>query len=459
MLYFLIALFSAIISGKCFKQACGTISIYRPNMMSWIYYYEFVLLTLIGSVLVACKVDNHYMINKLMDDSSRIVGLYAIIYTLVFFPLGMKFANFIFHEKRVDLLFKKYTASPIQYEKKYNDHNVRILLILLSGISVCSVIYVLCVLGDIPFLRFFETSKFLNFTEFRIEASRNFQGNEYIKNLFALSLTPILSYVAYGYKLRDNTFFTKVWFYVMFLFTVLILTYNFEKAPILFYLLGFVFYRVYWKGSISKKMIVVTCLSLFILIVGMYSVLMFETNVDFSILFNYNSGIFGRLLLSQGAGTFLSFDMFPDVHSHIGLSSISEFMSNFLNLEYSERSSRVIMEQVNPNGVKMGVAGVMNSLFIAEAWANFGICGVIVAPLYVGFLIQSLYLFFLKSNKSPFLLALFVSFSIKSSITGGFNDYVYNVNFLFLLLVFLGVYGIAFFIKRTRSTTIKIIDA
>ena len=105
--------------------------------------------------------------------------------------------------------------------------------------------------------------------------------------------------MAYGYKLRDKTLFSRIWFYVMLLFTVLILTYNFEKAPILFYLLGFVFYQVYWKGSISKKMIVISFLGLLVLIVAMYTILMLGNNIDFTVLFNYNSGILGRLLLSQ----------------------------------------------------------------------------------------------------------------------------------------------------------------
>ena len=68
-------------------------------MMSWIYYYEFILLTLIGAVLVVYQVDHHYMINKLTDENSRVIGFYAILYTLVFFPLGMKLANFYFTKK------------------------------------------------------------------------------------------------------------------------------------------------------------------------------------------------------------------------------------------------------------------------------------------------------------------------------------------------------------------------
>lgn len=126
-------------------------------MMSWIYYYEFILLTLIGAVLVVYQVDHHYMINKLTDENSRVIGFYAILYTLVFFPLGMKLANFLFHEKRVDLLFERYTTSPIQYEKKYNDYNIRLLLLLLSGISVFSVIYSPLYVGRYPSAEIFQT--------------------------------------------------------------------------------------------------------------------------------------------------------------------------------------------------------------------------------------------------------------------------------------------------------------
>ena len=112
-MYLFLAIIILLLSGYWFRQAAGTISIYKPNMMSWIYYYEFILLTLIGAVLVVYQVDHHYMINKLTDENSRVIGFYAILYTLVFFPLGMKLANFLFHEKRVDLLFERYTTSII----------------------------------------------------------------------------------------------------------------------------------------------------------------------------------------------------------------------------------------------------------------------------------------------------------------------------------------------------------
>ena len=446
-MYLLVIIIVVILSGYLFKRESGTISIYKPNMMSWIYYYDFILLTVIGAILVVYEIDHHYMIDKLNDGSSRLVGFCAIIYTLIFFPVGMKCANFLFKESNVEVLFKNYTTRPLQLEKKYSDKVVHLLLIFLSTISVISVFYVLYILGEIPFLKFFSSSGTINFVEFRINVSRDFQGNEYVKNLLALTMTPLLSYVAYGYKLRDKTLTSRLWFYVMLLFSLLILTYNFEKSPVLVYILGFMFYKVYYIGKISRKSIMILFGGVLILIIGMYHVLMRGQDLDILALFTYNSGIVGRLLLSQGAGTFLSFDMFPETMNHLGLSSVSAFIADMFGLDYSERSARLIMEQVNPQAVRMGTAGVVNSLFIGEAWANFGLVGVLVAPLYVGFLIQSLYLFFLKSPKTPFLLALFVFFSGRGAITGGINDYFYNINFLFLFFLLLSVYGVTYIIQ------------
>ena len=84
-MYLFLAIIILLLSGYWFRQAAGTISIYKPNMMSWIYYYEFILLTLIGAVLVVYQVDHHYMINKLTDENSRVIGFYAILIPLFFF--------------------------------------------------------------------------------------------------------------------------------------------------------------------------------------------------------------------------------------------------------------------------------------------------------------------------------------------------------------------------------------
>ena len=95
MLYLQIALLAVILSGILFKKASGTISLYRPHMMSVIFYYYFVLQNAIGAVLVINGVDNHYMIDMLQYQSSRSYGYWAILYTMIMFPIGMLLANSI----------------------------------------------------------------------------------------------------------------------------------------------------------------------------------------------------------------------------------------------------------------------------------------------------------------------------------------------------------------------------
>ena len=76
-------------------------SIQRLNMMSWIFYMDFILYSVIGAILVVYKIDHHYVIDKLMFESSRTFGFFAILYAIVFFPVGMLFANFVFNIKDI----------------------------------------------------------------------------------------------------------------------------------------------------------------------------------------------------------------------------------------------------------------------------------------------------------------------------------------------------------------------
>lgn len=135
------------------------------------------------------------------------------------------------------------------------------------------------------------------------------------------------------------------------------------------------------------------------------------------------------------------------------MGNFSHLLSEILNLDYSDRSARLIMEYVNPAGIEEGAAGVVNALFIGEAWANWGIVGILLSPIYVGFIIQTLYLFILSSPKTPFFIALFVFYSFNSSITGGINDYIYNIQTMIMIGVILFVYGGSLILKKMSYET------
>ena len=99
------------------------------------------------------------------------------------------------------------------------------------------------------------------------------------------------------------------------------------------------------------------------------------------------------------------------------------------------------MEYINPVGVANDAAGMVNALFVGEAWAALGICGVLLSPVYVGFVIQTLFQFILHSPKTPFFVGIFVAYSFTSCILGGFFCYIYNVYTIVLIIVVIFVYG------------------
>jgi hypothetical protein len=100
-----------------------------------------------------------------------------------------------------------------------------------------------------------------------------------------------------------------------------------------------------------------------------------------------------------------------------------------------QRSARVIMEYLNPEGVINGTTGVMNSLYIAEAYANFGIVGLLLMPIIAGFTIIYIYnLIIGTSTKTPIKIALFAYFSFNLPLLGGMVGFMWNVGWMVLFL-------------------------
>jgi hypothetical protein len=95
------------------------------------------------------------------------------------------------------------------------------------------------------------------------------------------------------------------------------------------------------------------------------------------------------------------------------------------------------MEYVNPNGIAANTAGVVNSLFVAEAWANFGIFGVIFSPLIVGLYIGLIFQFFLKLSKNSVHIGVlcYLSINLPGMITGGFNEFIYPIPIFIILFI------------------------
>lgn len=446
MIYVVLTLIICIISGYLFKVGCGTISIYKLNMMSVIFYYYLILQCVIGSVLIVNGWESYnWELAAISNPNVRLYGYWAVMYTMIAFPIGMIICNILFKQKNIQKKFQNYCTQPILSERIYNPKIVKYMLILLSIISILSVLYVIIIVREIGLIKMFSESSASELAGFRTEAGRSFSGITFIKNIFALMLCPLMSYIAFGYKIKDNTIFNKIWFYSLFLFSILIVTYNLEKAPIIVYLLGFLFFRIYTGKWLTQRTILILAVCLVFLVSLMYIFIMQTDTEQLAV------AILNRITISSVGGLYLDFDIFPAKHDFLYFSSFSDEIRVLFGTEQNERSARIAMIFANPDAVKSGIAGVINCLFIGEAWANWGIIGLIASPIYVGFVIQMFYTLFLNLNKTPLFLGLFIKYTFASSITGGVNDYLYNSNIIFLFFTVSLILIIAQILKRKNA--------
>lgn len=445
-MYIVLSVIILIISFKLFKRAAGSLSLTKLNMISWVFYYNIIIQSFVGAILVVYKLDHHYFISKMNSDTSRVFGFYAVMYTAIVLPLGMVLCNKVLTGKGKNTFFLQYIKRPLTYQLKYGESAIRFSLSLLSIVSMLSVIYVFISIRSFPLLSaLVGNSSVDELGVIRNEVGREFGGVVFIKNIFALTLMPLVSYIYYIYYRLTRDVRLKLWFIATAIFSFLILTYNLEKSPVLQYFVGFFFIKILLDDKINFRKVLKFGISLLVIVFCIY---LFVLNQPIESLISYNTGFVGRLILGQSAGTYLSFDLFPVYRQHLGFSSISDLVSSLFELDHYERSARMVMEFYNPSRVDLGIAGVVSSLFIAEAWANFGLIGVLLSPLYVGFVTQFINIHLLKRRKTPIYVGLLAYLSYKMPITGGFNDFLYNPS---LILIFFSL----FFIISWSKTIIK----
>ncbi len=459
-MYLLISLVILGISTLLFSRVAGSLAPTRINMIAWIFYFELVAQSFIASVLVINGWDNHYIIGRVQSDA-RFSGWLAVQYTMVAMPLGMLLVVYLGGATSNRALFQRYLNLPIESFLSQRDSFIRLPLYALSAISLLAVLYTFNSLGEVPLWSAIKGGDAVSLAVSRVDASLGFTGNVYVRNLLGITLTPILTYVAFGYFVQTGDLTDRLWFYAMLAASFFMLTYDLSKAPIVIFALGFLVFRVLAQGGVSRLMFYWFGCIAFLMLVASYWLVGKVT--DPAMFFSYNSGIAGRILLSQAAGTYFAFEHFPATHQFLGWTSLSSFISEVAGLPRSDRAARIMMMIFNPSGVEEGSVAVMNSLFIAEAWANFGLVGVLVAPIYVGVFIQLLFQFFLRSKKTPLFLGVFAYLSLRLPVTGGFNDFVYAPGLANIAFLFGSIYLLAVLLKavtrKVRTGRLVVADA
>ncbi|MEC2077866.1 O-antigen polymerase [Metabacillus fastidiosus] len=429
MFYIVIWLIVAVISFILFKKSAGTMTLLKPNILSIVFYYSLFISSFIGSLLIALNIDKHYMIDLLADDRFRTIGFFAICFVMIMLPLSMLFVTRLigFNPEKE---FNDYISAPVQID---NDKMIYLIFVGFTGLSCLSILYTVYYLQSIPILELLRGSS--NLAELRIDAARGFEGNTLIRNIFAIGLTPLLSMITfiYSYKTRQLR-----WIFLFFITTggaVFIQIYDLSKGPIFFYLLMFILLLLYLNIiKLNWRRIAILGGAGIAAIVVMYVFIQGVEDIDQ--FFDYNRGPIGRLILTQIAGFYFHLELFTDRMPLLLGQSLPSSITGLYDIE-QVRSARLAMEVYFPTRVEEGTAGVLNTLFAGEAFANFGYIGMIIGTVYVGVFIQLVYIAFLRIPKNPLFIALFIYFTVNIPrvVIGGFTDFLLNILWIALIII------------------------
>ena len=282
--------------------------------------------------------------------------------------------------------------------------------------------------------------------QFEVMQERKLFGSNWISFfLNKLVVQGILWVVFLNILLRRNITYNSSFLRNLMIWTIILLYILYSIAslqkltPIYFIVSAFA--AMYYHRTFSVIKFFRAGILLFILMFGIYYLLV--KNIDLTYMLSpFQQGLVGRIFISEISSLYPHFELFGNRVPHIGFASISSTLSSLMDIPDLPRSGETVMSTVNPHWVRMGIGGTYNTLFIGEAYANFGWFGVWISIIWVPiyFLLLVTYI---RKFCPQYSAALLIYCSLNVSVMAGFNDFIYNP-FLILLLIIFTDYKIIF---------------
>lgn len=229
---------------------------------------------------------------------------------------------------------------------------------------------------------------------------------------------------------------------IFFLFLVAFLGSSFaavmatEKAPFAQILIGLllVYGITLLKGKIPIKVTIILLVVLFSSLIAFYIFFMGSADV-----FSAFASIFSRAFAGSIQPAYHYLEFFPH-HQDFLMGRSFPNPGGILPIE-PYRMTVEVMNWVNPND--KGIVGSMPTVFWAEAYANFGVLGVVLVPFVIGVVLYAVYYLVDKLENTPLKIGFFVWLMqhFKNLSVTGFSGYL--IDFSLVALVFILVLSIS----------------
>lgn len=429
----LIAAIVIYCSYKMFKNTAGTLSLGKINLISFVYYLC-LLQCLCGTILVSIGYDEHYMLDKLIFPTESIKSASFAVY---FMMLVLPFVIYVIFK-----IFKfdsqcEYSGFLSREMEEKSNNIVFICIIIVVVIQIITLIVLLYKIGYIPIIKmFFHDSNFNLSVERQINDQIQVLGISYIKSIVVLFGIPIISYITAAYALANRELKWIILAIICFGMALITKTYDFSKSPVVFHLFVYLLILIYYKGGIKNKIVLIFGGVMLGVLLIFYRIFGYEGSF-----FDIYNGILGRTLFTQFGTLCCHFDMFPGIFNYLEGKSLYPTILKLIGQdpETHIRSAQLVMDFYGSEHVYEGTAGVMNAVFLGEAYANWGWIGVFGSIIWVGVIIALLFIVIMKIKKTPATLAFLAVMTqmIGSMTQGGFVEFIYSSSILLTVMGFL----------------------
>jgi hypothetical protein len=279
--------------------------------------------------------------------------------------------------------------------------------------------------------------------EVRSNMGNSFDGKYHWYKVFMNDMLVFLTFAAFANALINRTFLNKMLFLTLFLVALFVMTMATQKAPAIFLIIGcfLVYISVKNKRIIPLKKLFT--LSIFLLLILVYFYQYFMSSPD---VYSSLQSIFSRTLMGQIQAAYHYLEYFKN-HDFLMGASFPNPMGIFPFEHF--RLTVEIMNWVHPELSVKGITGSMPTIFWGELFANFGILGILTAPLFVGFGLYWINIIVFNLKYSPYVIALFIWLVLHfdNLAISGLSDYLFD---LYLVVVVTTFILLSFFVDNGK---------
>lgn len=425
VIFVILIILVSCISGILLLSRALPVGFKYWNLLSFQYLCQCVFLVVPGAIAILLGVRNDLALQPVSENTIYFTS-YLIAWCVFAFPATIVFLDLMFNQKIYDLIVEYKQKDFVHYNKyKTTKSNV----VIISVINTILLLIFLALLPVIPILHIGAGSEFI--MNSRIESAFDLPGWVYGFRRILVYFLPI--FLLYILAIKKYINIPKWVMYLNVFNAVVILGYSTEKAPLLYLILSIFFLKNTFKDySLSFGRLIPIAGGLFLILFMMF---LFFYNNELNQVLELLSG---RLFIAQVAGSYLSVEYYGAIEPFKYFDAILFRLDGLLGNIPTMQASEELVKYYYPDLYNNNLWKNVNSFIIQGAWADFGLVGVIVAPIWCAAIIYFCCVYIYKREKTASNLAIYSYSAIfMVSLSTNFNNFIYSSGFLLTLLIWM----------------------